>query len=111
MQPEERLTVLKMAIKCADIGNVTKGVGVCLPWTERVVQEFFEQGDAERELGLPISMNCDRKTVDVNKCQVGFISFIVAPIYKGIAKFVPAVEQQLLPVLDANLEHYKAASS
>ena len=75
------------------------------------MQEFFAQGDAERELGLPISMNCDRKTVDVNKCQVGFISFIVAPIYKGIAKFVPAVEQQLLPVLDANLEHYKAASS
>ena len=25
-----------------------------VPWTDRVIQEFFEQGDAEKRLGLPV---------------------------------------------------------
>eukprot|EP00966_Prymnesium_polylepis_P086690 2006244-Prymnesium_polylepis.1 len=34
------------------------------------MQEFFAQGDREAALGLPFSMNCDRHTVSVAKCQV-----------------------------------------
>lgn len=98
-------------LKASDISNPSRPLAVYEPWIEGVVKEFFAQGDAERELGLPISMNCDRKTVDVNKCQVGFITFLVAPIYKGLAAFLPAVERELLPVLEKNLDHFKAASS
>jgi len=102
---------MHVLLKAADISNPTRPLGVYAQWVTGVMAEFFAQGDAERDLGLPISMNCDRNTVNVNKCQVGFISFIVAPIYKGIAAYMPAVEQQLLPVLQTNLEHYQAQAA
>ena len=101
---------MHVILKASDISNPSRPLSVYQPWIDGVIKEFFAQGDAERELGLPISMNCDRKTVDVNKCQVGFITFLVGPIYKGLAAFLPAVEKELLPVLEKNLEHFKAAS-
>ena len=73
--------------------------------------EFFAQGDAEKALGLPVSMNCDRDTVDVNKCQVGFISFIVGPIFEGFAKAVPEISEVCLKALAANKAHYQAKAA
>ena len=90
---------MHLILKAADISNPTRPPTVYAKWVEGVMQEFFAQGDAERALGLPISMNCDRESVNVNKCQVGFINFIVAPIFEGLAQYVPAVEQHLLRVL------------
>ena len=65
MTPAEKLLILKMAIKCADIGNVTKGQSYATRWTDRVIQEFFEQGDAERSLGLPVTPMLDRHSANV----------------------------------------------
>ena len=59
-----------MIIKAADISNPSRSPFVYQKWIEGVMKEFFTQGDAERDLGLPISMNCDRKTVSVAKAQV-----------------------------------------
>ena len=84
MTCEERLTVLKMAVKCADIGNVTKGKATALLWTERVVEEFFAQGDEERSLGLPVTPMLDRATANVAKQQLGFYNFIVRPMYDAM---------------------------
>jgi len=39
-------------------------------WTDRIMQEFFAQGDTERKLGLDISPMCDRHTATVEKSQV-----------------------------------------
>jgi len=61
---------MQLLIKAADISNPTRALAVYEKWVTGVMEEFFRQGDAERELGLPYSMNCDRNTVNVNKCQV-----------------------------------------
>ena len=39
--------------------------------------EFWMQGDREKELGLPVTMLCDRRTTNVAKSQIGFIDFMV----------------------------------
>ena len=39
-------------------------------WVDGVMTEFFAQGDAERERGLTISMNCDRHKTQTAACQV-----------------------------------------
>ena len=98
-------------LKGADVSNPTRPRAVYAVWVEGIMAEFFAQGDAERALGLPISMNCDRETVDANKCQVGFITFIVSPIWKGLAQLLPAAGPQLLSELEANLEHYQALAA
>ena len=98
-------------LKGADISNPTRPIKVYAVWVEGIMKEFFAQGDAERTLGLPISMNCDRESVSVNKCQVGFITFLVNPIWKGIAQLIPAQGPQLLAELGTNLAHYQALAA
>lgn len=48
-------------------------------WTTQLLEEFFRQGDKERELGLPFSPLCDRNNTLVAESQIGFIEFIVEP--------------------------------
>eukprot|EP00326_Haptolina_ericina_P019855 CAMPEP_0181196908 /NCGR_PEP_ID=MMETSP1096-20121128/15734_1 /TAXON_ID=156174 ORGANISM="Chrysochromulina ericina, Strain CCMP281" /NCGR_SAMPLE_ID=MMETSP1096 /ASSEMBLY_ACC=CAM_ASM_000453 /LENGTH=454 /DNA_ID=CAMNT_0023286735 /DNA_START=12 /DNA_END=1373 /DNA_ORIENTATION=+ len=103
--------VIQLIIKSADISNPTRALSVYTPWISGVMEEFFTQGDAERALGLPISMNCDRKTVQVAKCQVGFITFLVKPLFQGFSKYLPELEQIAMRNLDANLEHFKNLSA
>lgn len=45
----------------------------------QLLEEFFRQGDKERELGLPFSPLCDRNNTLVAESQIGFIEFIVEP--------------------------------
>ncbi len=42
------------------IATVFSHVQVHLRWVQALEAEFFQQGDAERALGLPISPLCDR---------------------------------------------------
>ena len=100
--------VITAILKAADISNPTRPLAVYGEWITAIMHEFFAQGDQEKALGLPVSMNCDRDTVNVDKCQVGFISFLVNPVWKGLAEFLPQVKGQLLPVLQSNLEHFQA---
>jgi len=44
-----------------------------------LLEEFFRQGDLEKELGLPFSPLCDRNNTLVAESQICFIDFIVEP--------------------------------
>jgi cAMP-specific phosphodiesterase 4 len=39
-------------------------------WCGRIMEEFFQQGDKEREGGLDISPMCDRFNATIEKSQV-----------------------------------------
>lgn len=79
---EDRKFVLMMALKCADISNQTRLWDLCQNWSLRIMEEFFRQGDAERDLHLPISFLCDRHSVCVPDSQKGFIQFMALPLFK-----------------------------
>ncbi len=70
---------LPVALHTADLGNPTKPFHFYEEWVDRVMSEFFKQGDMEREMGLPISMLCDRFKVNVPAGQLGFINFVIRP--------------------------------
>lgn len=55
---------------CADLSNPTKALPLYRQWTERIMEEFFRQGDKERERGMEISAMCDKHTASVEKSQV-----------------------------------------
>lgn len=57
-------------VHCADLSNPTKPLAVYRQWTERIMEEFFRQGDKERERGMEISPMCDKHTASVEKSQV-----------------------------------------
>ena len=55
---------------CADLSNPTKPLPLYRQWTDRIMAEFFQQGDRERERGMEISPMCDKHTASVEKSQV-----------------------------------------
>jgi hypothetical protein len=55
--------LLSLFIHSADIGNPAASWTSCERWAHRVMDEFFAQGDRERELGMPVSAMFDRETV------------------------------------------------
>lgn len=99
--------ILQYVLHVADISNAAKSDPLFKMWTERCLNEFFDQGDIEADMGLPISPNCDRKTTDASDCQVGFIHFILLPSFKLLGQIIPRVETQILPILRKNLEYWK----
>jgi hypothetical protein len=80
---KSRLLIMNYAIKCADISNATKIPHLSMHWTALIMEEFFHQGDEEKRLGLQVSPLMDRKSTVVSKCQLGFIDFIVMPLYQN----------------------------
>lgn len=69
--PELRHFILQIALKCADISNPCRPWDVSRKWSLKVCDEFFRQGDYERQLGLPVTDICDRYNNTVPKIQTG----------------------------------------
>lgn len=76
----DRLLVCQVCIKLADINGPAKVRDLHLKWTEGIVNEFYEQGDEEANLGLPISPFMDRSSPQLAKLQESFITHIVGPL-------------------------------
>ncbi|XP_061466286.1 cGMP-inhibited 3',5'-cyclic phosphodiesterase 3B isoform X2 [Rhineura floridana] len=76
----DRLLVCQICIKLADINGPAKVRDLHLKWTEGIVNEFYEQGDEEASLGLPISPFMDRHSPQLANLQESFITHIVGPL-------------------------------
>ncbi|XP_067142319.1 cGMP-inhibited 3',5'-cyclic phosphodiesterase 3A-like [Centruroides vittatus] len=76
----DRMLVMEMCIKLADINGPCKKYNIHKQWTYRIAEEFYEQGDEESALGLPISPFMDRKNPQLAKLQESFINHLVAPL-------------------------------
>ncbi len=70
---DDRIQVLQNMIHCADLSNPTKPLDIYIKWTDRIMEEFWRQGDKERDLGLEVSPMCDRRVASVEKHQVCYI--------------------------------------
>ncbi|XP_015413257.1 PREDICTED: cAMP-specific 3',5'-cyclic phosphodiesterase 4C isoform X3 [Myotis davidii] len=102
----DRIQVLQNLVHCADLSNPTKPLPLYRQWTDRIMAEFFQQGDREREAGLDISPMCDKHTASVEKSQVGFIDYIAHPLWETWADLVHPDAQDLLDTLEDNREWY-----
>ncbi|XP_069349897.1 3',5'-cyclic-AMP phosphodiesterase 4C isoform X2 [Eulemur rufifrons] len=104
----DRIQVLQNLVHCADLSNPTKPLPLYRQWTGRIMAEFFQQGDRERESGLDISPMCDKHTASVEKSQVGFIDYIAHPLWETWADLVHPDAQGLLDTLEDNREWYQS---
>lgn len=98
-QVNHRHFILQIAIKCADISNPCRSWFVSRLWSLRACEEFFRQGDRERELGLSLTPICDRFNVTVAKVQVGFYRFVAEPLFREWHRFLTS------PLSAAMLDH------
>uniref|UniRef100_UPI00358E2284 3',5'-cyclic-AMP phosphodiesterase 4C-like isoform X7 n=1 Tax=Myxine glutinosa TaxID=7769 RepID=UPI00358E2284 len=103
----DRIQVLQNMVHCADLSNPTKPLEIYRQWTDRIMEEFFRQGDRERERGMEISPMCDRHSASVEKSQVGFIDYIVHPLWETWADLVQPDAQDILDTLQDNRDWYQ----
>jgi len=108
---DDRIQVLQNMIHCADLSNPTKPLDIYIKWTDRIMEEFWRQGDKEHDLGLEVSPMCDRHVASVEKHQVGFIEFIVHPLWETWADLVYPDASAILETLEQNRDWYQARLS
>ncbi|XP_047355543.1 calcium/calmodulin-dependent 3',5'-cyclic nucleotide phosphodiesterase 1-like isoform X3 [Vespa velutina] len=75
----DKSKAVSLVLHCCDISHPAKRWDLHHRWTMQLLEEFFRQGDKERDLGLPFSPLCDRNNTLVAESQIGFIEFIVEP--------------------------------
>lgn len=87
----------------ADISNPLKPWRLCKMWAEAIMEEFFTQGDKEKELGLaPMAMH-DRETTNLPYAQIGFIDFCVGPMVIAFVNLLPPLHSCVIQ-LTSNAE-------
>jgi len=103
VERKDVLLLLGQALHTSDISNPTKSKRLMLVWTKRVMREFWQQGDRERKLGIPISAFMDRKQPAVAQCQIGFINVLVKPLLVEWRKLLGDCAQPAIDGLEASL--------
>lgn len=66
-----KINILSYVLHSADISHPCKPWEMHHQWTTMVVEEFFRQGDHEKELGLSCSPLCDRDSTLIPESQIG----------------------------------------
>ena len=88
---EEQQCLLDYMIHLADLAHNIKLFEISLKWVELLSEEFWKQGDLEKELNLPVSFLCDREDVNIPKSQKGFISGYVIPTFETLVTIFPTL--------------------
>ncbi|XP_018315182.1 cAMP-specific 3',5'-cyclic phosphodiesterase isoform X2 [Mycetomoellerius zeteki] len=104
----DRIQVLENLVHCADLSNPTKPLALYRRWVGLLMEEFFLQGDREREQNMDISPMCDRHSATIEKSQVGFIDYIVHPLWETWADLVHPDAQEILDTLEENRDWYQS---
>lgn len=98
---------LCLALKCADIGHTTCRFDQHEKWVRRLQEELYNQGDLEKESGLPISAMADRTNpaLSIQTSQLAFYDAVVLPMMNLLTVFFTGA-QPLLEHACKNREVY-----
>lgn len=106
---ESRHFILQIALKCADISNPCRPWEISRKWAYKVCEEFFRQGDYERQLNLPVTPVCDRSVTSIPKIQTGFFTHVVLPLYEEWHRFLAdSFSNELMSFLHSNQRQWEA---
>uniref|UniRef100_A0A673FYF5 Phosphodiesterase n=1 Tax=Sinocyclocheilus rhinocerous TaxID=307959 RepID=A0A673FYF5_9TELE len=105
---EEHVTCLKMVlIKCCDISNEVRPMEVAEPWVDCLLEEYFMQSDREKVEGLPVAPFMDREKVTKPTAQIGFIKFVLIPMFETVMKLFPQIEEVMVQPLRESRDRYE----
>ncbi|KAJ1330198.1 hypothetical protein BSLG_009620 [Batrachochytrium salamandrivorans] len=104
---EHRALLLALVIKCADISNEVRPANVAEPWVNCLLEEFFSQSDREKAEGLPNAPFMDREKVTKPSAQIGFIAYVMIPMYELVGTVLPNMDQYIVQPIRESLTFYK----
>jgi len=103
-EADHRLLFMQLLIKFADISNPSRPFSIARYWADLVQQEYFIQGDKERDAGIEVSVFNDRENKQLAKMQTGFADFFVIPLCTLVTKVLPDTK----PILETLHENRRA---
>ena len=79
---EDRVLILSVALRTADCFKVVRdGRSVFFKWMDNMFEEYFKQGDMERQLELPITKFMDRdQQQNKEKAYLNYIQVVCRPL-------------------------------
>ena len=89
---EEQQYLLDFIIHLADLGHNTKLFNISLRWVSLLSEEFWRQGDLEKQKNLPVSFLCDREKVNIPQSQKGFINGFIIPTFEILVSIFPSLK-------------------
>ena len=89
---DEQQLLLNYLIHMADLGHNCKKYEISVQWVKLLSEEFWRQGDLEKEKGLPISFLCDRNKIDVPSSQVGFLKGFILSSFDCLVAIFPKLK-------------------
>lgn len=93
---EHRLLVNAVAMTAADLSASAKPWEVQNETVKGIFEEFYDQGDAEREAGRTPMAMMDRNQPDQQaNSQLGFLNGICIPCYTLLFRLVPETKPML----------------
>ena len=89
---EEQQSLFDFMIHSADLAHNAKLFNISLKWVQLLTEEFWLQGDKEKEMKLPVSFLCDRENYNVPKSQVGFLKGFILPTFDCLFNIFPPLK-------------------
>jgi len=88
----KRRFIIDMFVHMADVSNPAKEWAAAKKWSFLVLEEFWSQGDKERELGMQVAPMYDRRAGNVAMTQVNFAEYLVFPLLLVLTEIFPSLE-------------------
>ena len=85
----EQQEVLNYLIHIGDLSHSSKKFDITYKWSYLLSEEFWRQGDEEKEKGFSINFLFERSNTDVPRNQVGFMKGIIIPSFEILVDFLP----------------------
>lgn len=97
--------VLNMMLHTADVSNPMKPWSLCKRLALLCMDEYFAQGDLEKQANLPVGMLNDRQKVNLPQSQIGFVEFMIAPLAEAAVQVFPQLNG-LATHLSENIQNW-----
>jgi cAMP-specific phosphodiesterase 4 len=75
------------------------------------MEELYSQGDKELARGLPVTDICDRTQYLLPRSQLGFIEYIVQPLFVAYCELLPTkapIQDELMACLEENRSYWRS---
>lgn len=113
---EDRQALMNILLYASDHALPCKSTLYYFKWMAEQMEEFYQQGDIERKLGMNITPFFDRTTCNPFIFQRGYLDVIVRPIFVTVTDFMPQVKDDLITngldknseIIDAKIEETKS---
>ncbi|KAI8333936.1 hypothetical protein BC941DRAFT_515934 [Chlamydoabsidia padenii] len=107
LSPSQCHDLCRIILHAADISNTIRPWSICKQWSDLIVQEFFQQGDAERVAGLVVSPGMDRGASNQAMISLKFGDFVIKPYFESLARLLPKSRVFLNTLADNRREWMK----